>query len=112
PITTPVGITPRLIGDSLAVNPANGGVVFNLDYGGRANMFKGQKPPYHRLDLRVTAYTNFWSTDWAFYIDVINAYNRKNVLGYDYWLDSNLNLKRKVIGMFPILPTIGINARF
>ncbi|MDQ3194166.1 MAG: hypothetical protein M3P82_04110 [Bacteroidota bacterium] len=38
----------------------------------------------------------------AFYIDVINAFNRKNVTGYDYWLDSNSNLNRKVIGIFPI----------
>ncbi|MDQ3193397.1 MAG: TonB-dependent receptor, partial [Bacteroidota bacterium] len=102
PITTPIGITPRLVGDSMAVNPVTGSVVFNLNYGGAANMFNDQKPPYHRLDFRATAYTNFWSTEWAFYIDVINAYNRKNVLGYDYWLDSDLNLKRKVIGMFPI----------
>ncbi|MEP7145519.1 MAG: TonB-dependent receptor [bacterium] len=112
PITTPVGIIPRLVGDSIAVNAVNGSVIFNLNYGGAANMLSDKRPAYHRLDLRVTAYTNFWSTDWAFYIDVINAYNRKNVLGYDYWLDSDLNLKRKVIGMFPVLPTIGINARF
>ncbi|MEO8209585.1 MAG: TonB-dependent receptor [bacterium] len=112
PITTPVGITPRLVGDSMAVNPVTNQVIFNLDYGGKANLYNDQKPAYHRLDIRATAYTNFWSTDWAFYIDVINAYNRKNVLGYDYYLDGDLNVKRNVIGMFPILPTIGVNARF
>lgn len=112
PITTPVGIKPRLVGDSIAVNPITREVIFNLDYGDKSNQYADSRPPYHRLDFRATAYTNFWSTDWAFYIDVINLYNRKNVLGYDYWLDENLVLKRKVIGMFPILPTIGINARF
>lgn len=112
PITTPIGITPRLVGDSIAVNPVTGQVIFNLDYGGKANLYNDQKPAYHRFDIRATAYTNFWSTDWAFYIDVINAYNRQNVLGYDYYLDKDLNVRRKVIGMFPILPTIGLNAKF
>ncbi|MDZ4713810.1 MAG: TonB-dependent receptor [bacterium] len=112
PITTPIGITPRLIADSLAVNPVTRSVIFNLDYGANPNLFNDKKPEYHRLDFRATAYTNFWSTDWAFYIDVINVYNRKNVLGYDYSLKENLVITRKTIGMFPILPTIGINARF
>lgn len=112
PITSPIGITPRLVGDSIAVNPISREVIFNLDYGGIPNQLKDQRPEYHRLDFRATAYTNFWSTDWAFYIDVINVYNRKNVLAYDYWLDKDLTVKRKVIGMFPILPTIGINAKF
>lgn len=112
PVTTPVGITPRLIGDSMAVNPVTGTVIFNLDYGNISNQYADKKPAYHRLDFRATAYTQFWSANWAFYLDVINVYNRKNVLGYDYWLDNNLNIRRKSVGMFPILPTIGINARF
>jgi hypothetical protein len=112
PITTPVGITPRLVGDSIAVNPLTRQVVFNLDYGGKGNLYADQRPAYHRLDLRATYFTDFWATDWAFYIDVINAYNRKNVLGYDYYLEDGLYIKRNVVGMFPILPTIGINAKF
>lgn len=112
PITTPVGITPRLVGDSMAVNPVTNEVVFNLDFGSPYRQYRELKPAYHRLDLRATAYTRFWSTDWAFYIDVMNAYNRQNVLAYDYYLDSRLNLQRKVIGMIPILPTIGVNAKF
>lgn len=112
PVTTPVGITPRIVGDSIAVNPVTRDVIFNLDYGGQTNVYKDTKPAYHRLDFRATAYANFWSSDWAFYIDVINVYNRKNVLGYDYYLDENLKVKRKVVGMFPILPTFGINVKF
>ncbi|MBS1518758.1 MAG: TonB-dependent receptor [Bacteroidetes bacterium] len=110
--TPPVGITPRKVGDSIAVNPLTQQVIFNLDFGSRANEYSETRPDYHRLDIRATAYTNFWSTDWAFYIDVINAYNRKNVLGYDYSIDENLNIKRKTVGMFPILPTIGVSAKF
>lgn len=112
PFTPPVGITPRLVGDSIAVNPTNGDVIFNLDFGGNENLYSEVRPAYHRLDVRFTAYTNFWSANWAFYLDVINAYNRKNVLGYDYSLDENLVLKRRTIGMFPILPTLGVNVKF
>jgi len=112
PITTPVGITPRIVGDSIAVNPLTQEVIFNLDYGDQTNVYQDKKPAYHRLDFRATAYADFWSSNWAFYLDVINVYNRKNVLGYDYYLDGDLNVKRKVIGMFPVLPTIGINVKF
>ncbi len=112
PFTPPVGIQPRIVGDSIATNLLTGEALFNLDFGETSNQYSEKRPAYHRLDLRATAYTRFWSTDWAFYIDVINAYNRKNVLGYDYSLSSNLQINRKVVGMFPILPNIGINARF
>lgn len=112
PITTPVGITPRLVADSIAVNPLSREVLFNLDFGSQENQFSDSRPAYHRLDFRATAYTYFWSTEWAFYIDVINVYNRKNVLGYDYSITNDLHIKRKTVGMFPILPTIGVNARF
>jgi len=112
PYTPPVGITPRVLRDSLVINPFTQQVIFNLDYGDDANRFSEVKPAYHRLDVRFSAYTNFWNADWIFYIDVINAYNRKNVIGYDYNLSSDFEIKRNTTGMFPILPTIGVNARF
>lgn len=112
PFTPPVGYTPRIVGDSIATNLLTGEALFNLDFGDDANQFSEKRPAYHRLDFRATAYARFWSTDWAFYLDVINVYNRKNVLGYDYSLNNDLTIKKRVVGMFPILPTIGINARF
>ncbi|MBN8570082.1 MAG: TonB-dependent receptor [Ignavibacteria bacterium] len=112
PYTPPVGITPRVSRDSLVVNPFTQQVIFNLDFGDDVNRFSQVRPAYHRLDVRFSAYTKFWNTDWVFYIDVINAYNRKNVLSYDYDLTSDYQIKRNTVGMFPILPTIGVNARF
>ncbi len=112
PYTPPIGITPRVNRDSLVVNPFTQQVIFNLDYGDDANRLSQVKPAYHRLDVRFSAYTKFWNADWVFYIDVINAYNRKNVIGYDYDLSKDFEIKRNTIGMFPILPTIGINAHF
>lgn len=112
PVTLPIGVKPRIVGDSLAVLPVLNIVQFDFDFGQRSNLFSSKKPAYHRLDIRATAYTKFWGIDWGFYLDVINVYNRQNVIGYDFYIDDNLQARKKAIGQFPILPTIGINARF
>ncbi len=112
PVTLPVGIRPRVVGDSLAVLPILNITQFDFDFGGESNKLAFKKPDYHRLDLRATAYTKFWGVDWGFYLDVVNVYNRQNVIGYDFYIDENLQVKIKPIGQFPILPTIGVNARF
>ena len=112
PVTKPIGIKPRVVGDSLAVLPILNIVQFDFDFGSQANIYSEKKPDYHRLDIRATAYSEFWNIDWAFYIDVINVYNRQNVIGYDYYIDNNLKVQAKPIGQFPLLPTLGINARF
>jgi hypothetical protein len=93
-------------------NPFTNTLFFNLDYGPDANRYTGRKPDYHKLDIRMTAYTRFWNADWSFYIDVMNVYNRKNVLTYQYTITSDLKIKRTETGMIPILPTIGISAKF
>lgn len=112
PYTKPIGVTPRVYHDSIVVNPLANQVLFNLDYGGDANRFNERRPDYHRLDLRLTAYANFWKADWSFYLDVVNVYNRKNVLGYKYTLRSDLSIRQETTGMVPILPTLGISAKF
>ncbi len=129
PYTLPTGIKPRVIltdqdGDGKPetpeiatvrnyVDPSTGPVVlYNIDFGGRENYMKAKKPDYHRLDLRMTAKTSFWGYDWNFYIDVINVYNRTNVINYDYFVTPDLQIGRKATGMFPILPTIGFQVKF
>ncbi|MBL7129043.1 MAG: TonB-dependent receptor [Ignavibacteria bacterium] len=112
PITEPVGIIPRVVDDSIVVNPITNQVIFNLNYGGEENIYSSKKPDYHRIDIRLTAYTHFWNTDWSFYVDVMNVLNRKNVVAYDYYLTNDLKLEKKTVGMIPLLPTIGISARF
>lgn len=112
PFTPPIGITPRVYNDSILVNPLTNQVLFNLDYGNEQNLFSDRRPDYHRLDVRLTAYTSFWGAEWAFYIDVINVYNRKNILSYRYSITPDLRIKRETIGMIPILPTIGFSAKF
>ncbi|MGH2575416.1 MAG: hypothetical protein ACRDFC_06930, partial [Ignavibacteria bacterium] len=112
PFTSPLGIKPRVVGDSLAVLPVVNTVQFDFDFGDKNNKFSARKPQYHRLDVRATAYTKFWNIDWAFYVDVINVYNRKNVIEFDYYIDENLKVRQKTVGQFPLLPTLGVNARF
>lgn len=127
PITEPVGIKPRIIlvdlnNDGRPESPivatrrsfsnpnAPGEVIYDIDYGD--NSLNKRKPPYHRLDIRLTALADFWNANWTFYLDVINVYNRKNVVGYNYFVTPDLTLGREANNMFPIIPTLGFSVRF
>jgi len=127
PFTEPVGIKPRIIyedqnGDGVPETPvistrknyadpnAEGEVIFDVDFGD--NKFNSRKPAYHRLDVRFNFLANFWNLDWVFYLDVVNVYNRKNVVNYDYYITEDLQLGREQNNMFPILPTLGLSVKF
>ncbi len=126
PISQPAGVKPRIIlvdtnGDGIPDTPeiatrkpffgtGNGEVIYDVDYNNQR--LNARKPAYHRLDVRFTAVTNFWNLDWAFYLDVINAYNRSNVIGYDYYINNDLTLGRDASTMFPIIPTFGFSVKF
>jgi len=126
PINAAVGIKPRIIlvdndGDFLPETPEiahrsdiNGRetVNYDIDYGGPGNRFNSRRPEYHRLDVRLNFFAKFWGLDWTFYLDVINVYNRSNVINYDYFVTEDLKLGKKATTMFPIVPTLGFNARF
>jgi hypothetical protein len=123
PITEPVGIKPRItlvdtngdfIPDSpeIATRGESEDVIFDTDFGGIENRYRSRKPAYHRLDVRFSAKADYWDLDWIFYLDVINVYNRANVVGYDYFVNDDLTLGREKNTMFPILPTLGFNVRF
>lgn len=68
-------------------------------------------PPYHRLDagLRRTFKTS-WGTIIP-NINIVNIYNRRNVLFYLYHYDRDPPV-RSGISMFPFLPTIGFQVHF
>jgi hypothetical protein len=127
PISEPVGIKPRIIladenGDGIPESPAivtrnrqtnttaENEVVFDVDYG--SNRLNAQKPAYHRLDLRLSALAYWWDLNWTIYLDIINVYNRANVIGYDYFVNEDLTLGRKPSNMFPIIPTFGFSVKF
>ncbi len=127
PNSQPVGVKPRIVyadlnADGIAETPviarrinfnnplSEGTVIYDVDFGNQK--LNAQKPAYHRLDIRFNFITNFWNLDWVFYLDVVNVYNRKNVIGYDYYVNEDLTLGREQNNMFPILPTLGVSVKF
>lgn len=127
PISEPRGIKPRIILedqdlDGIPETPViatrksfsnNGGedpVIFDVDFGDRK--LNSRKPEYHRLDVRVNFLADWWDLSWVLYIDVINVYNRSNVIAYDYYIGQNLILGRETTTQLPIIPTLGFSVRF
>jgi hypothetical protein len=72
----------------------------------------GQRyPAYSRLDLTFRrTYARRWGTLTP-YLQVLNATNRKNVLFYFYNFDQQ-PATRSGVSMFPVLPSIGVEATF
>ena len=119
PYTPAKGIRPRLApittnGQTSYVVQTDvfGNVIFDVDRGEFYNVNSARKPVYHRLDIRTTAYTTFWGLQWSFYLDVINVYNRSNLLNYNYYVNEDLTLGVRSTHMFPIIPTLGLSIRF
>ncbi len=68
-------------------------------------------PTYHRLDFSARkTLTKSWGT-LVPYVDVLNTYNRKNVLFYFYQYSEQPPV-RAGISMFPLLPTFGLEVHF
>ncbi len=68
-------------------------------------------PAYHRLDL---SFRRTFEKSWGSltpYVNVVNAYNRRNVLFYFYEYD-RAPPTRSGVSMFPVLPTIGLEVSF
>ena len=66
-------------------------------------------PPYHRLDLRVSKTFRFNSWGFGIFLELLNAYNRKNLLDYQYEEDYS---DKNAINQLPIIPYLGITAEF
>jgi hypothetical protein len=126
-ISQPSGIIPRIILedrnlDGIPETPviatraetenSNGEeeVIFDIDYGERK--LNSRLPEYLRLDLRLNFFADYWDLDWIFYLDIINVFNRSNIINYNYNVTSNLTLGRETNTMFPIVPTLGFSVKF
>jgi len=121
PWTKAVGIKPRitqekdtLTGQNIAkIDEDWRGVVFIIDRGGDENLNQARLPDYHRLDIRGTTYADWFGWKWSFYLDIINVYNRKNILSENYRVSrETLEIETQQTAMLPILPTIGFNVKF
>lgn len=85
------------------------------DLGGYAVILEGRNrsryPVYHRLDLSARrTLRRSWGTLTP-YVDLLNTYNRRNVLFYFYEYSESPPV-RSGISMFPLLPTVGLEIRF
>lgn len=113
PYTRPLGsygvydydlMTGRLSGQAASGDSVAGGVVL-----GARNAFR--YPPYHRLDVSLR---RTFMTRWGRvtpYLDVLNIYNRKNVLFYFFDLGGSPPT-RSGVSMLPVLPTLGVEVSF
>lgn len=61
----------------------------------------GRLPYYHRLDLSLTKDFRFYFTNLSFSLNVINAYNRKNIFYFERDTGRRVN-------MLPVLPTASL----
>lgn len=66
-------------------------------------------PDYQRLDFSTSLSTVYDTWQWRFYLEIINVYNARNVLAYDYNSDYT---QRKEILQLPFLPYIGFEVKF
>ena len=68
-------------------------------------------PSYHRLDV---SFRRTFEKSWGLltpYVNLMNVYNRKNVLFYFFEYDRT-PATRSGVSMFPLLPTFGLEVRF
>jgi len=68
-------------------------------------------PVYHRMDLSFRkTYQKSWGTIRP-HLDILNVYNRRNVLFYFYEYEATPPT-RSGVSMFPFLPTLGVEISF
>ena len=67
--------------------------------------------PYHRLDLSVTRRGSLFGMKADYYLQIFNAYDRRNEWFVQYDTE-NPRTDPKVVHQLPILPTIGVNFEF
>ena len=93
-------------GATLLFDPRNGEPIYVPIY---AETNSDRLPPYHRLDLRVSKTFQFRGWKLGTFLELLNAYNRQNLLDYRY---SENYTKREDINQLPIIPYLGITAEF
>lgn len=81
---------------------------------GEINSFRYD--PFHRLDIRINKDFIFSSWKMSLYLELLNAYNRKNILTFDYdenyARDEKGNVIKDIVSQLPIVPYIGIKSEF
>ncbi len=66
-------------------------------------------PPFHRLDLRISKSFVYQRWRWGLFLELINAYNRKNVLDVDY---NATYTEQQTVSQLPQIPYLGLTVEF
>ncbi len=91
---------------AIRFDPRNGKPIYVPIY---AETNSDRLPPYHRLDLRVSKTFQFERWKLGTFLELLNAYNRKNLLDYRYNQDYT---EREDVNQLPFIPYLGITAEF
>ncbi len=65
-------------------------------------------PPYHRLDVRISKKWDFDGWKIGGFLEILNAYNRRNVMRFTNPADGSVEETRQ----FPIIPYLGLTVEF
>jgi hypothetical protein len=98
---------------SYVLIPLNNGKRFAQRVVGPA--YAARLPDYHRLDLRATRRWDFRRTTLTAFVDIFNAYDRTNLLGYAYSpivSGNTVTTQREVRDLLPFVPSIGVTLDF
>ena len=93
-------------GATLDTDPRNGESIYIPNY---AETNSGRLPPYHRLDMKLSKAFRFNSWEMSLFLELLNAYNRKNLLDFSY---SDDYTEKDEIYQFPMIPYLGITTEF
>lgn len=76
--------------------------------------FNGARlPPYHRLDVGVRRLGTLWGLDYELQLQLLNAYNRRNVWFYFYQFEDDSSVMREEIPQLPVpLPNVALTVDF
>ena len=72
-------------------------------------------PAYHRLDFRLTHRIATSYGTWRMYLDIFNAYNHYNLIGYDHTVTTSSGVivnTLKPRDQLPLLPSAGLVCDF
>ena len=93
-------------GATLQTDPRNGESIYIPTY---AETNSGRLPPYHRLDVKLSKAFRFERWEMSLFLELLNAYNRKNLLDFSYNDDYT---EKDEIYQFPIIPYLGVTTEF
>jgi hypothetical protein len=96
-----------------ALAPLNNGRRLLVSANGPA--FGLRLPTYHRLDLRATRRIPLRTGELRVHLDVFNAYDRLNLLGYDRKVSvtgNEVTVRREAREQLPFLPSAGVTWEF